>query len=209
MFRAIISPILRSTRLVLPHPGHQQAASSVLYTTSCKHSLMLLRMGENYRPKHSSASSWSPAGSTVGALYHKLYTRSSAPEDERNYRPKLVEPIEIINKIIIVASSWLFILLYQWCTVTQTSNLYLSIFRKSVEKIPVSLKSLHEDPCTFMVASRWILLRMTNISEKKSRREIQNRHFMFNSPPHPPENRVVYEIMRKNAVQPGRPHMTI
>ena len=31
---------------VPPHPGHQQAASSVLYTTSCKHSLVLLRMGE-------------------------------------------------------------------------------------------------------------------------------------------------------------------
>ena len=29
-----------------PHPGHQQAASSVLYTKSCKHSLVLLRMGE-------------------------------------------------------------------------------------------------------------------------------------------------------------------
>ena len=32
-------------------------------------------------------------------------------EDGRNYRPKRVEPIVIINKIIIVASSWLFILL--------------------------------------------------------------------------------------------------
>jgi len=32
---------------VEPHPGHQQAASPVLYTTSCKHSLVLLRMGEN------------------------------------------------------------------------------------------------------------------------------------------------------------------
>ena len=31
---------------VPPHPGHQQAASSVLYTTSCKHSLVLLMMGE-------------------------------------------------------------------------------------------------------------------------------------------------------------------
>jgi len=59
--------------LVPPHPGHQQAASLMLYTTSCK--------------------------------------QSSAPEDGRNYRPKLVEVIEIINKIIIVASSWLFILL--------------------------------------------------------------------------------------------------
>jgi len=56
MFRAIISSIFRSSRLCLqlvsagdqdePHPGHQQAASSVLYTKSCKHSLVLLRMGE-------------------------------------------------------------------------------------------------------------------------------------------------------------------
>ena len=68
MFRAIISPIVTSTRLCLqlvvqstedagcwwpwrggtapPHPCHQQAASSVLYTTSCKHSLVFLRMGE-------------------------------------------------------------------------------------------------------------------------------------------------------------------
>jgi len=48
-----------------------------------------------------------------GALYHKLQTQSSAPEDGLNYLPKHVELIEIINKIIIVASSWLFILLYQ------------------------------------------------------------------------------------------------
>ena len=59
MFRAIISPILISTRLCLQlviqstdedevevHPGHQQAASSVLYTRSCKHTLLLLRIGE-------------------------------------------------------------------------------------------------------------------------------------------------------------------
>jgi len=57
-----------------------------------------------------STSSWSPAGNIVGALYHKLYTQSSAPDDGRNYRPKNVELIEIINKIIIVASSWLSIL---------------------------------------------------------------------------------------------------
>ena len=31
--------------------------------------------------------------------------------------------IEIIYKIVTVASSWLFILSYQWCTVTQTSEL--------------------------------------------------------------------------------------
>ena len=31
---------------VPPHTGHQPAAPSVLYTTSCKHSLVLLRMDE-------------------------------------------------------------------------------------------------------------------------------------------------------------------
>jgi len=61
---------------VEPQPGHQQAGSSMLYTTSCK-------------------------------------THSSAPEYGRNYRPKHVELIEIINKIIIIEPSWLFILLYQ------------------------------------------------------------------------------------------------
>jgi len=40
MFRAIISPILRSTRL------WYNAAPLVHYTTRCKHSLVLLRMDE-------------------------------------------------------------------------------------------------------------------------------------------------------------------
>jgi hypothetical protein len=31
---------------VPPHPGHQSVASPVHYTRSCKHSLVLLRMGE-------------------------------------------------------------------------------------------------------------------------------------------------------------------
>jgi len=60
-----------------------------------------------------STSSWSPAESIISALCHKLQTQSSAPEDGRNYRPKHVELIVIINKIIIVASIWLFMLLYQ------------------------------------------------------------------------------------------------
>jgi len=37
---------MRWSGTVPPHPGHQQAAPSVHYTTSCKHSLVLLRMGE-------------------------------------------------------------------------------------------------------------------------------------------------------------------
>ena len=43
-----------------------------------------------------------PAGSIVRALYHKLKTQSSAPEDGRNYRPKEVELIEIINKPLLL-----------------------------------------------------------------------------------------------------------
>ena len=42
-----------------------------------------------------------------------IIAQASAPEDGRNYHPKHVELIEIINKIIIVASSRLFTLLYQ------------------------------------------------------------------------------------------------
>jgi len=62
-----------------------------------------------------STSSWSPADSIVGVLYHKQQTHSGAPEDGRIYRPKHVELMEFINKIIIiiiiiVASGWLFIL---------------------------------------------------------------------------------------------------
>jgi hypothetical protein len=58
---------------------------------------------------------------------------------------------------------------------------YLSIFRKSVEKIEVSLKydknngTLHEDLCTFKIISRWIVLRMIYIWNKS--RENQNTLF--------------------------------
>jgi len=55
---------------------YQPAASSVHCTTSCKHSLVLLRMGEIIAQKHA-------------------------------------ELTEIIHKQLFVASSWLFILLYQ------------------------------------------------------------------------------------------------
>ena len=71
-----------------PHPGHQQTASSMHYTTSCKHSLVLLRMGEIIFPKH-------------------------------------VELIEIINKVIIVASSWLCILyIYIYIYICFVNNSY-------------------------------------------------------------------------------------
>ena len=43
-----------------------------------------------------------PAGSIDRALYRKLLTQSSASEDGRNYRPKQVELIEIINKPLLL-----------------------------------------------------------------------------------------------------------
>ena len=47
---------------------------------------------------------------------------------------------------------------------------------------------------------------MRNVSDK-SCTENQNTHFMFSN--FFSENRAVYEIMRKNIVDPGRPPMTI
>jgi hypothetical protein len=61
---------------------------------------------------------------------------------------------------------------------------YLSIFRKSVEKIQAPLKSDKNNgyftwmPIHILLISRWILLRMRNVSNKS--RENQNTHFMFN-----------------------------
>jgi hypothetical protein len=66
--------------------------------------------------------------------------------------------------------------------------------------------TLHEYLCTFMIISRWILLRMRNVSHKSCRVN-QNTHFMFNNSF--PETRAVYEIKWKNTVQPDRPKMTI
>ena len=42
------------------------------------------------------------AGNFLGALYHKLWTKSSAPEDGRNYRPKHVVLIEITDKLLLL-----------------------------------------------------------------------------------------------------------
>jgi hypothetical protein len=57
-----------------------------------------------------------------------------------------------------------------------------------------------------MTISRWILLRMRNVSHT-SCRENQNTHFTFSN--FFPENRAIYEIIRKIMVEPGRPQMTI
>jgi hypothetical protein len=64
---------------------------------------------------------------------------------------------------------------------------------------------LHEYLWKFMIVTRWILLKLRNVSDK-SCNEDQNMHFMFNNFS---ENRTVYEIMWKNTAEPRRPQMTI
>jgi len=59
---------------------------------------------------------------------------------------------------------------------------------------------------TFLITSRWILLRMRNVSDKNYR-ENQNTHFVFSNFFF--ENRAVYEIMWKKVLEQDRPQMTI
>ena len=90
---------------------------------------------------------------------------------------------------------------------------YLIIFRTTVKRIQVSFKSdkitetLHEDVCTFMVLSQWIILRMRKVSGKICS-ENQNTHLTF-SKFFPKKIIAIYEIMWKNMVQPDKPQMTI
>jgi len=90
---------------------------------------------------------------------------------------------------------------------------YLSIFRKSAEKIQVALKSdkiggaSYAIQYTFLIMSRSVLLRTRNVSDKSCRRN-QNTHFVFSSVFFF-ENRAVYEIIWKNITEPGRPQMRI
>jgi len=49
-------------------------------------------------------------------------TQSSAPEDWQNHRPKHVELIGIINKLLLLQLVGCLYYLYQWCTVKQISN---------------------------------------------------------------------------------------
>ena len=60
--------------------------------------------------------------------------------------------------------------------------------------------TLHEDRHTFLIISRFILLRMRNVSDK-SFRENQNTHFAFNIFFFLPLSRAVYEIMWNNVVK--------
>jgi len=66
----------------------------------------------------------------------------------------------------------------------------------------------YEDQCTFMTISRTILLRMKNVSDR-SCRENQNTRFSLSNLFFLSENRAVYKIMWKNAVESCMPQMKI
>jgi hypothetical protein len=93
---------------------------------------------------------------------------------------------------------------------------YLNIFRKSLEKIQVSLKSgsnngtLHEDEFAYLIISRSVILRKklfrTKVVEKI------NTHILRSvAPPHPPppEDRAVYEKLWNSVAERGRRLITI
>ena len=74
-----------------------------------------------------------PASSIVGALYHKLQTHSSAPEDGRNYRPKYVELIGIISKPLLLH---LVGCLYS-CIIKNTS---IAIYNKTMQTLGIEVQ---------------------------------------------------------------------
>ena len=90
---------------------------------------------------------------------------------------------------------------------------YFSIFRKSVQKIQVSLKSDKNKgyftwrPIYMFIIYRSNQLRIRNVSGKCCG-ENQSTDFMFNSLFFF-ENHAVYELMWENIAKPDRPQMTI
>ena len=98
-------------------------------------------------------------------------------------------------------------------------NAWIFFFtKKFVRKIHVSLKSDKSNdqfawrPSHIVTESRWILLRIKNISDKICS-ENQNTHIWCSNPPTqpipPPENRVFYDIMLKKMVESDRPQIII
>jgi hypothetical protein len=84
--------------------------------------------------------------------------------------------------------------------------LYLSIFRKYVEKIKVSLKSDKNNGYhTWRPVYIFDHTSLSSSWNEKYSRQNQNAPFMFNNF----FNRAVYEIMWKNIAEPERPQMTI
>ena len=110
MFRAIILPIFRSTRLCVTacgimhrrccRAGHRPATPCVHYITSCN-------------------------------------TQSSAPEDGQNNFPKHVELTGIINKPLLLhlVGCLYYLHVYQWCTVKKISDNEIYLLIKYIKSV--------------------------------------------------------------------------
>jgi hypothetical protein len=87
---------------------------------------------------------------------------------------------------------------------------YLGIFRKSVEKIQVSLKYNKNNEYFPRTQHLWqyraYFVLESEIMHTKLEEQIKTHIFIFNIPP---ENHAVYEIMWKYVVQPAKSQMAI
>jgi hypothetical protein len=66
--------------------------------------------------------------------------------------------------------------------------------------------TLHEDVRTFIIISRWMLIKMRNISDESSRQSQNTLRILSNFLS---ENRAFYELMWKDMVEPDRRQRTI
>ena len=96
MFREIILPIFRSTRVCVTSCG-------LMHPRCCRPAT-----GRQHR----------------GCITPQAVTQSSAPEDGQNNCPKHVELIGSINKLLLMHLVGCLYYLYQWCMVKQISNIY-------------------------------------------------------------------------------------
>ena len=107
MFRAIILPIFRSTRLCV-------TACGIMHPT------MLPATGRQHRGVHYTRS---------------CDTQSSAPEDRQNNCPKHVELTGIINNPLLLHLFGFLYYLYQWCTVKQISDNEIYLLIKYIKSV--------------------------------------------------------------------------
>jgi len=119
--------------------------------------------------------------------------------------------IHTVRRVVLIGLALILLMWRIWWASKDASKWHA--FQKSVKEIRGSLKSdknngtLYEAfcICTFVILSRWILLRMRNLQTKVAEKI---KIHLLNSTLFP-ENRVVHDVMWKNMVQPDRPQMTI
>jgi hypothetical protein len=85
---------------------------------------------------------------------------------------------------------------------------YLSRKYKFSYNLTRITRALHEGVCAFVIISRWTLLAMKNVTDKRCR-ENQTTCSVFSDSFFSSQNRSVYEVMWRNVVQPDGPHIIL